>query len=67
VFEVKFVGMSAKRRTVEDEDVAWELFLDSDLKDELMSRQVTVTMTKMRHNEMMHSGLTVHSLNMVHL
>jgi acetyl-CoA carboxylase beta subunit len=35
----KFVGMSARRRrrTVEDEDIAQELFLDSDKEDIILS------------------------------
>jgi hypothetical protein len=38
VLEVAFLGMSAKRRkTIEDEDIAQELFLDSSSEDELVT------------------------------
>jgi len=38
VLEVSFLGMSAKkRRTIEDKDIAQELFLDSSSEDENMS------------------------------
>jgi len=38
VLEVTFLGMSAKRRkTMEDKDIAQELFLDSSSEDKLMS------------------------------
>jgi hypothetical protein len=38
VLEVAFLGMSAeRRRTMEDEDIAQELFFDSSSEDKLMS------------------------------
>jgi hypothetical protein len=38
VLEVAFLSISAKRRrTMEDEGIAQELFLDSSLEDEFMS------------------------------
>jgi hypothetical protein len=57
-----FLGTSAKRKTkMKDEDIAQELFLDSDSDTHNSnSSLMRVTVKKMRHNQTTHSGLTIH-------
>jgi len=47
---------------MEDEDITQELFLDSNSKDKLMSHDSDQDKTNKTN-----SGLTIHSLNLVHL